>query len=205
MKRASIRGFTLIELLVVIAILSVVTTLGTVTLVNLWAQWGKIRTITTLDRTADQIFRQIEEDLSAAVSAPIAGSALKGVSASEKEEPRYHKMDLASDSFTVPVETRIASGTVTVLAGYRIDRSGDISKLVRTQTQLRGGVESSSDIAKGVVEFQVQYAGAGGGWSETWEQPFNPRALRVSIVLVDPNRPLTDQTARQAIIPVRVP
>lgn len=204
MKHASKRGFTLIELLVVIAILSVVTTLGTVTLVNLWTQWGKIQTITKLDRTANTIFGEIEKDLSAAVSAPIAGAALKGVSAQE-EDPRYHKMVFESDSFTVPVETRIASGTVTVLAGYRIDRSGEISKLVRTQTQLRGGVESGSDLAKGVVELEIEYAGTGGGWSKTWEQPFNPRALRVSVVLVDPDRPLADQAARQAVIPVRVP
>lgn len=204
MKHTSKRGFTLIELLVVIAILSVVTTLGTVTLVQLWAQWGKIRTITKLDRTADLIFDGIEKDLSAAVSAPIAGAALKGVSARDKDE-RFYKQELEIDSFTVPVETRIASGTVTVLAGYRIDRSGGESILVRTQTQLRGGVESTSDIAHGVVELHVEYAGAGGAWSETWDQPFNPRALRVSVVLVDPNRPLADQAARQAVIPVRVP
>lgn len=204
MKRASKRGFTLIELLVVIAILSVVTTLGTVTLVNLWTQWAKIRTITKLDHTAGLIFDGIEKDLSAAVSAPIAGAALKGITARDKDE-RFYKQDLESDSFTVPVETRIASGTVTVLAGYRIDRSGGTSKLVRTQTQLRGGAESTSDVANGVVELQIEYAGAGGGWSETWDQPFNPRALRVSIVLVDPERPLTDQSARQAVIPVRVP
>ncbi|MCC6797054.1 MAG: prepilin-type N-terminal cleavage/methylation domain-containing protein [Candidatus Hydrogenedentes bacterium] len=205
MTSASKRGFTLIELLVVIAILSVVTTLGTVTLVQLWTQWGQIRTISKLDRTADQVFEQIEKDLSATVSAQIAGAALKGVSAQEQDDARYHKMVLESDSFTVPVETRIATGTVTVLAGYRIDRSGDQSKLVRTQTQLRGGVASSSDIANGVVELQIQYAGAGGDWSDTWEQPFNPRALRVSMVLVDPGRPLTNQAARQAVIPVRVP
>lgn len=204
MKRASKRGFTLIELLVVIAILSVVTTLGTVTLVNLWTQWAKIRTITKLDHTAGLIFDGIEKDLSAAVSAPIAGAALKGITARDKDE-RFYKQDLESDSFTVPVETRIASGTVTVLAGYRIDRSAGTSKLVRTQAQLRGGAESTSDVANGVVELQIEYAGAGGGWSETWDQPFNPRALRVSIVLVDPERPLTDQSARQAVIPVRVP
>lgn len=204
MKRASKRGFTLIELLVVIAILSVVTTLGTMTLVQLWAQWGKIRTISMLDRTADLIFDGIEKDLSAAVSAPIAGTALKGATALEQDD-RYYGQDFESDSFTLPVETRIATGTVTVLAGYRIDRGGGGSKLVRTQTQVRGGVESTSDIAHGVVELQIEYAGAGGGWSDTWEQPFNPRALRVSVVLVDPDRPLSDQTARQSIIPVRVP
>ena len=204
MKRSSKRGFTLIELLVVIAILSVVTTLGTVTLVQLWSQWGKIRTITKLDRTAELIFDEMEKNLSAAVSAPIAGAAMKGVSVREKDE-RFYKQELESDSFTIPVETRIATGTVTVLAGYRIDRSSGGSKLVRTQTQLRGGVESTSDIVHGVVELQIQYAGAGGAWSDTWEQPFNPRALRVSVVLVDPDRPLTEQTARQAIIPVRVP
>ncbi len=205
MKRRSTRGFTLIELLVVIAILSVVTTLASVTLVQLWARWGELQSATKLDRAAESVFAEMHEDFAAAVASPIAGVSLQGTSAKERDS-RYFNQDLASDRFTLPVEVPTASGTATVLAGYQIERKDGQSMLVRTEKQLRGGAPSPGRVvADGVVQMRVEYAGAGGGWSESWAQPGNPRAVRVSLLLVGSNHPQREQIARQAVLTVNVP
>ena len=205
MRRTSSRGFTLIELLVVIAILGVVTTLGTVTLVQLWARWGELQAATNLDSRAERVFEEMHDDFAAAVASTIAGVSLQGTSGVEEDKQFYMK-PLASDRFTLPVEVPTPNGKATVLVGYQIDRTDGQARLVRTEQLLRDGAQSPNrTLANGVIQMRVEYAGTGGGWSESWAQPGNPRAVRVSLLLVEPNNPLRQQVARKAVFTVNVP
>ncbi|MBM3290505.1 MAG: prepilin-type N-terminal cleavage/methylation domain-containing protein, partial [Candidatus Hydrogenedentes bacterium] len=202
MKRWTTRGFTLIELLVVIAILSVVTTLGTMTLVQLWARWGELKSASTLDARADRIFAQMHDDFSAAVASTIAGTALQGTSATAKDK-QFYELSLASDRFTLPVELATANGKATVLAGYHIERANGQSTLIRTEQALRGdGGPAVRALAEGVVQMRVEYAGAGGAWTDNWSQPGNPAVVRVSLLLAEPERPDRQQVAGKAVFTV---
>lgn len=205
MKRRPKHGFTLIELLVVIAILSVVTTLGTMTLVQLWARWGELQVDGRLNGAAEAVFEEMQTDFANAVASPVAGVSLQGAPAKEKDS-RFFGQEMSSDRFTLPVQVPTASGAATVVAGYRIERDGGKSTLVRTEKQLRGGVESPQRVlANGVAQMRVEYAGVGSGWVDTWAQPGNPRAVRVSLLLVEPGQPMGRQIARQAVFTVNVP
>lgn len=205
MRNRSARGFTLIELLVVLAILSVVTTLGTVTLVQLWERWGELKTASVLDARAERAFQSMRKDFAAAVASPIAGVALQGTSGSE-EDSQFYDHPLRSDQFTLPVDAVIANGKATMLAGYRIERKDGESSLVRTEQPLRGGGQAPGRVvAVGVLKMHVEYAGAGGGWTDGWAQPGNPKAVRVSLLLAEPDHPKRQQTARKAVFTVNVP
>ena len=205
MKGRSTRGFSLIELLVVIAILSVVTTLGTGTLVQLWARWGELKTASELDARAERAFQSMRKDFAAAVASPIAGLPLQGTSGME-EDKQFYEHPLKSDQFTLPVDAMTANGKATVLAGYRIERKDGQSLLVRTQQPLRGGGQAPGlAVAEGVLKMHVEYAGTGGDWTDGWTQPGNPRLVRVSLLLVEPDHPNRQQTARKAVFTVNVP
>ena len=199
------RGFTLIEMLVVIAILSVVTTLGTMTLVQLWARWGELKAASTLDTRADSAFQTMRKDFAATVASPIAGAALQATSGTE-EDKRFYEHPLRSDQFTLPVDVATAAGRTTALVGYRIERKDGQATLMRTEQPLRGnGQAAGRVVAEGVLKMHVEYAGAGGGWSDGWAQPGNPKAVRVSLLLAEPDHPNRQQTARKAVFTVNVP
>ncbi|NUM55700.1 MAG: prepilin-type N-terminal cleavage/methylation domain-containing protein [Candidatus Hydrogenedentes bacterium] len=205
MNRTSRQGFTLIELLVVIAILSVVTTVGTVTLVNLWARWGELKTVIAMDAAAEDIFDEMRSDFSSAVASTIAGTALQATGG-EEQDPKFYGHPLESDRFTIPVEVPTPNGKSTILAGYQIERKDGQSLLVRTEQQLRAGVQPRTrTVAEGVAKMRVEYAGSEGGWKDSWAGPGNPRAVRVSVLLVEPGNPQRQQVARKAVFTVNVP
>ena len=205
MRSRNARGFSLIELLVVIAILSVVTTLGTVTLFQLWSRWGELKTSSGMDRRANRAFESMRADLASAVASNIAGVALQGTTGTDKS-PLYYEMPLENDQFTLPVEAPIDGGKATAIAGYRIEREGDESVLVRTSKLLRSGTElPGKTIAEGVVKMRVEYADAGSEWSQTWTKPVNPKAVRVTLLLAEPGHPNRQQSVRQAEFTVNVP
>lgn len=205
MARRATRGFTLIELLVVIAILSVVTTLGTMTLVQLWARWGELKSVSALDRRADQAFESMRQDIAGAVASTIAGATVQGTSGTD-EDKQFYEHPLRSDRFVVPVDVETANGKTIALANYHIDRKDGQSTLVRSVQPLRGGAESPATIvAEGVLKMHVEFVGASGAWSDGWTQPGNPKAVRVNLLLVEPNHPTRQQTARKAVFTVNVP
>lgn len=206
MNRSSTRGFTLIELLVVIGILAVVTTVGTVTLVNLWERWGELKTAVTMESTAERIFDEMRQDFSSVVASNIAGVALHA-SGGDEQAPEFYGHPLERDRFTVPVEVPTPNGKAAVLAGYQIERGEDgAMNLVRTEQQLRiGDLPRKRTIAKGVAKMNVEFAGPEGGWKDAWAGPGNPNAVRVSVLLVEPNHPQRQQVARKAVFVVNVP
>ena len=205
MKRGALRGFTLIELLMVISILAVVSTLGTFTLVRTWELWGNLHLAAQLDRTAENAFESMHKDFSGAVASTNAGEALRAAKG-DVEDPRMFGFHLANDRFTFPIEMPATKGTVVVRVGYQLEQQDDAWALVRTLEPLRGGGEPSKQtVAEGVIQMRVEYAGAGGGWSDSWTGEGNPRAVRVSLTLAAPGHPLRLQTARKAVFTVHVP
>ena len=55
---------------------------------------------------------------------------------------------------------------------------------------------------QGVVGFRVEYLDDDGAWRREWDESGLPRAVRVSLTLMDPIRPET-QIARKAVFPIQ--
>lgn len=204
MRPRARQGFTLIELLVVIALLAVASAIGTAMLVKFWDLWGGIRLATQLDRTADNAIKIMRADFASAVNSATAGVALQGTKGTA-DDPRFFGFPLASDTFTLPVEIPAANGKATVLVGYQLEKQGEDWFLVRSMQPLRGGEATKQNVAEGVIQMRVEYAGAGGEWTDTWTQPVHPRAVRVGLTVASPGNPKRDQAARKAVFTVNVP
>lgn len=206
-------GFTLIELLVVIAVLAVATSIGTVVLMKTWELRDTVVVNSVLEFSASEAFQSIEDDIGAMVNSQLAGTALRGVQgeARDADNPRFFNMTFAGDSFTIPVsEPMLGGGNALAFITYRvqqIEQDGRKSwRLVRSRQMTADGAafEQPACMAD-VLQMRVEYAGPGGEWTRTWNQPGNPAAVRVSLLLANPDNPTGEQIARKSVYQVRVP
>jgi prepilin-type N-terminal cleavage/methylation domain-containing protein len=199
------RGFTLVELIFVIAILGVLTTMGVVMfglVNNLWAQ---TRARTELDARAEYALEQIRQDMAAFVSPALTGAPLQGRD-NAMTDPAFPGVQLASDSLLVPMRGLTATGgEVLAAAQYAVKSEGGERTLMRTPMGLYGEPAKAKPVTvvPGVVHFNVQYGGAEEKWQDNWDSVQSPSAVRVSLVLAEPERP-ERQAAREAIFAVRV-
>jgi hypothetical protein len=148
----------------------------------------------------------MRKDFAAALPAKLAGGAIKGASRSV-QDARFFKIALDDDQVVIPVQAAAGPDArpqrfdVT----YDVDRKSGGCALLRVAA-LPGGKEGSSvRVADGVLGLCIEYAGKepGAAWQREWKQDASPAAIRVSLVLMDPDRPF-EQIARKAVFPVRV-
>ena len=186
----STRGFTLMELLVVLAILGVVSTVGFVTYGRMVTYWGDLRTRTALEGVADNVLNSFREDLGAVVSTKLIASRLAG-----------EKTDAGSVvSFPIQSQTPSNLNTASIVQyklGGGLKRS--LADALNPDLQL-----SETVVGKGVTQFLVEYAPANGAWQDAWSDPVLPKAVRVSVVVADPDYPEKEQVARKAVFTIHV-
>lgn len=199
-------GFTLLELLVVLGILSVVTTIGMGAFVSVTGNWRTTEIRAALNARADNIFRGMRRDLDRLVSSRVSGAPVLGSSGSAQQDSLFWHVPLANDRLVLPVfDTDPATGrSQAIRVSYGVERTGAVPMLVRTM----GGLgETTPDGARetagmGVLGFRVAYL-RGGQWQSEWQFPGHPEAIRVSLVLIDADRPY-EQVARECVFPVHV-
>ena len=205
MKRsARNRGFSLIELIVVIGVLTVPATIGTIMLNRIMDAWRAESSKTEMDSRAQYAFDQMKKDFSEAVSAKLAGEAINGL-VQTAQDKRYLRVQLEDDRFFVPATLPAADGTPQRAdVGYYIDRENGQCTLIRAVRVPGAADPVKQAVAEGVLAMRVEYAGAR-GWQTGWSSSsgVNPEAVRVSLVLMDPDMKW-QQVARKAVFSVHV-
>lgn len=188
------KGFTLVELLVVMAVMGVVSGLGATAFSQMTSLWRDVRVRAELDSIADDAFEAIGKDIAQMISADVSGVAIRGVTATHRDVGRYSDRQLANDSVAIPISELTADGKrLPRMVRYEVSRENDRDLLMRTVGKLGeenpdGGPLEVINRAN-VARFRVEYASAAGHWRwlANWTRPgVNPRAVRVSMTLVDP-------------------
>lgn len=199
------RGFTLVELIFVMAILGVLTTMGVVTFGRINTLWAQTRSRTELDARAEYALEQIRQDMVAFVSPELTGAPLQGTN-SISSDAAFPGADLASDTLLIPIRGTTPAGSELLAAvQYSVEADGAERVLTRTRMGLYGEPTEANpvNVVSGIVHFNVQYAGPEGIWQDAWDSLEPPSAVRVSLVVAEPERP-ERQVARESIFAVRV-
>jgi hypothetical protein len=167
--------------------------------------WTLTRNRTELDATAEYALKQIRQDLTDLVSPALTGAPLQGTDASVPDAA-FPGANAASDTLIIPLRGKTSAGSETLAAvKYAVQDMGGARVLTRTQTGLYGGTQdnlAAIKVADGVAQFNVQFLGPEGQWRDAWETAATPAAVRVSLVVANPDRP-ERQVARETVFAVR--
>ncbi len=208
-------GFTLMELLTVLAVLSVVSTIGISLFFRINDEWRGTTLRLDLNSIAGRAFDRMERDFGHLASAKLSGAVLAGEQRSQdiplqprgmgKERERAFQRT-EDDRIILPIEQINAETQrmerLNVM--YQIDRSGVAPALTRTlgasdQMPPAGAKET---IAEGVLAMRIEYD-AGAGWQPNWSQAALPETVRVSLIVMSPDRPW-EQLARKQVFSIHV-
>lgn len=200
-------GFSLIELLTVIAVLGVVTTLGTRMFVWVSSEWNSTRAQVELSDQAMEIIDSFREDCNHILSSRLVQRGLAGASGEDRTKTyKSVPVALSMDSVSFPIQVNnVATGRVERnMVQYSVVQVEGVGQLHRVESGLDGEEIRSTVIAPdaGVLALSLSY-GDGGVWRDTWAKKTLPDAIRVEVVLQDPDRPY-EQIARQADIAIQV-
>jgi hypothetical protein len=195
-------------LIVVCGLLSIVTTIGVVTFSRMIDYWGALRSRTELSREMNNAAESLRQDFAAAVSSSLIQVPLTAAHQTTVDD-RYWRVQLDNDSVSFPIEAMTPDGRKTAaLVRYSIEPGSkdEPNLLMRTMADPLNpaGVVSRVPVAKGVLQMRIEYEGADGSWQETWADAKAPRAVRVSLNLVDSVNPLREQLARKAVFTIHV-
>ena len=203
-NRIGTSGFSLVELVVAIALIGVVSSIGVSIFMKMSTLWGNAQLRTRLDARAENAFDRMRRDLADLMPSSVAGCALVGTEGQYVDEERFWGTELAADTLLFPMRTGEEQTGNGVLIQYELDRS--LCELVISTGPLSGGAptERRAVVAEGVLQFNVEYAGGTEpGWKRSWTSPEMPQALRVTLVVMDLDRP-HEQAVRRAVFPVHV-
>lgn len=203
------RGFTLLELLLVISIMGVLTWIGTGTFVKITSHWREVKALVDLQIMIDTAFESIRADFSHIESSELSGQSLEGLrrelAGEAVDKERFNDRVLANDRITFSVQSQPINSDrlVTQRISYYIVREGSRHRLVRSTVDPatnRPTQEFSLIDGAQAVRLRFEYASNDGaeGWLDRWDRPSLPRAIRVSLMIEDPNRP-DRQLARKAV------
>ncbi len=205
MHARTTQGFTLVELILVIAILGILTTMGVVMFGRINNAWTLTRNRTELDAKAEYALDQIRQDLTDLVSPALTGAPLQGADAAVPDAA-FPGANAASDTLIIPIRGETPAGAEMLAAAkYAVQAAGGARVLTRTQTGLYGETQETvppATVAEGVAQFNVQFLGPDGQWLDAWETAAPPAAVRVSLVVANPDRP-ERQVARETVFAVR--
>lgn len=206
-------GFTLLEMIMVIALLGVATTFGVTMLFKISDAWRKTSVRCELDNRAEHIFKSIRQDMAEMLSPSATGLPLKieaGTGTFEVDKPVI-KVQVERDRFLVPTKLTMRDDPKAELmhvdVEYAVESKEGVCRLIRIE-RLPGEAENKwkrSELDNAVISFHVETLDRepGAAWQSGWAKATAPRAVRVSVVLANPNNPL-DQIVRMAVFSVEV-
>ena len=203
-------GFSLMEVIVSIAILSIVSTIGVSMFIKVTDAWRIANARAELYRTGDRVLEQIRDDISRMVSSDMSGVSVNGLSryyVEESSDSPLWRVRREDDKMLLPVEVPVdgTGNTRRFLVHYEIDHQTAPSALVRNTTPF-GVYVSDNDgsiLLESVLSLRIEYLEQNASpddqsaWVTQWDATYNPRAIRVSLVMSNPLR-LDQQISRQA-------
>ncbi len=199
MKR-SVRGFTLIEIIMVLALMGIATSMGVTVFYKAIDAWSKVETRAELNAKASNIFESIRKDLTEAASAKVSGVAVKsakGVALAAKDAAAAE-----SDILTIPVSTDKGLVSVTYRLAPTEGGGSALARVVGDEKRLPAPNDYvQNSVAALKIEFLAQEANS--NWQPAWDKPVMPAAIRVSMLISDPDRPYL-KISRKAVFPVKV-
>lgn len=204
---APTKGFSLIELIVVIAILSVVLSIGTSMFFKIMDVGNYSARALRMEEKVNTVFAKMREDFSWMLSTEQGGMTLSGEHGEVQDDALAWGMKLENDRVTLAVAATDPSADVlekwSVLYQIGRDEQGQ-RRLERWQAPLGydatdGGVEV---VAEWVTAMGIEYHD-GISWRPSWNKNQAPRAVRISLTLMSPNRP-SEQIARKAAFTLHV-
>ena len=195
-------GFTLFELVVSLTVLSVVSTLAVSALVSAGRYWNELQAAAELDRHATAALESLRADFGNVLSSQAAPAPLRGRTGAMVDDSHSWRSTFEDDRLEMCVEQYNAATRQfeTATVAYRVDRSGGTPRLVRGA---RGQSVSETVVAPGVAGLRFSWFD-GRQWVDAWERSGLPRAVRVSVSVVDPAAPGRN-IARAAEFRVSVP
>lgn len=205
-------GFTLLELILVIALMGIATSLGVTMLFKVADAWRVTSNRCELDHRAAQIFKAIGNDMAEMLSPSATGVPFKaeaGTGTLDKDP--FYKTQVERDRLLVSamLSSRDAANTAPVRADveYVVENKENGSNLVRIERApgMDPGKGVRTELDNAVISFRVESLAreAGATWQPGWTKATAPKAIRVSVVLANPNNPL-EQIVRMAVFPVEV-
>lgn len=202
-----VKGYSLVELVTAIAILGVVTTICVTAYFRITELEDQTYRRTELDTVAENALKTMTQDFADVLSPGLAGQRFQGVQQTVLGEKDLAGASLANDQVTFPVQlpTREESRRVSGMVTYHVDRN--TNDLVRMTGSLfeEFPVSGPTTVASGVVHLAFEYRGRedGGQWVREWSKEGLPGAVRVTLVVMDKDRPF-EQVARRAVFPLHV-
>ena len=195
-------GFTLFELLVSLAILSVVSTLSVSAFISANDYWNDLSATAQLEKNATTALDSMGEDFARILPSRLSNTALRGTTGSFLDDSHSWPATFEDDRLEMLVDQYNAASKQREMAtvAYSVDRHSTAPRLVRTA---RGSAAMETVVATNVAGLRLSWFD-GKQWSDVWEQAGLPRAVRVSLSLIDPARP-SRNLARTAVFNVNVP
>jgi prepilin-type N-terminal cleavage/methylation domain-containing protein len=196
------RGFTLFELLVSMTILSVVSTLAVTAFISATGYWNELQATVQLDQNATAALDSLRDDFGRVLPSCVSNAALRGHAGTVTDDSHSWRTTFEDDRIEMTVDQYNTAGKQreTATVAYHIDRKNGVPRLVRSA---RGSAASEMVVAPNVAGLRFAWFD-GKQWLDAWEQAGLPRAVRVSLSLVDPRRP-TRNLARTVVFNVNVP
>jgi len=200
-------GFTLLEIILAIAIGGIVITIGLQTLSRMTEGFTEAQRRAELDHRARQAFRLLQRDFAETAAPALTERVLEGETAEIDAEALWGATGLEDDSASWTILTRDTPDDLEqpVNVRYHVERTAEgMGALVRTAHPLDEAPderEGGRAHVQGVAAFRLDYLGPDGQWDRGWTDDTHPRAVRVSVTLVDEDRP-EHQVARQSVFPI---
>ena len=194
-------GFTLFELLVVIALMGVVTTLGLQTYGSMTTRWNDAQARSNMQSAAGRALESIRRDIAMAPPASFTGQGMLGEPGTARHEDLFWGVDLADDSFVVPVPDPDDPGRL-LLIRYFIERGRTTARLVRVASAADEGQNSRVVVAENVVAMAARFRETPTSpWEAAWNHNRMPAQVAISLVMMDPRNP-GSQIARREVVSV---
>ncbi|MBI5091900.1 MAG: prepilin-type N-terminal cleavage/methylation domain-containing protein [Candidatus Hydrogenedentes bacterium] len=202
LRRGHESGFSLHELLLAIALMGIITTWAAKSFVSVSDTWGKVRNAAELNDDATRAFAQLESDFSSVISPRLSGIPLKALPDSTKNGGAA-----VADSVVIPIQA-VPDGAIRRVMGIAVSYHLDAKNgLMRTRGNLTDTepVGYPNSVAKNISSIRFEYAGQSGSesWTPNWTGTALPKAVRVSLVLADPNHP-EQAISRKAVFAIHV-
>ena len=201
------KGFSLIELLTVIAVLSVVMSLGTSMFFKIMDVGNYSARALRMEEKANNAFATMRRDFTQMLSTAQAGTTISGEHRELQDDVLAWGMKLEDDRVTLPVSTK-NPGTDLVEQWSVVYKMGHgeqgTPRLERSQMPLGQGDTDGpiQVVAEWVTALNIEYHD-GVSWRPSWNQSQAPQSVRVSLVLMSPNR-RTEQIARKSTFTLHV-